>query len=119
MLGTRARLPTLGFLGWFGPRGLASIVFAVIVIEQSNLPHEHLIVLAIYLTVGLSVFAHGLTAAPLAARYAGWYEHHPRESAPVMETVPSEVTRVRGPIRASSEAELPSAAQHDRPVAKV
>ena len=66
MWGSRARAPTLGFLGWFGPRGLASIVFAVIVVEESNLPHEHLIVLAIYLTVGLSVFAHGLSAAPLA-----------------------------------------------------
>ena len=64
MLGTHARLPTLGFLGWFGPRGLASIVFAVILIEESQLPHEHLIVLAIYITVGLSVFAHGLTAVP-------------------------------------------------------
>ena len=64
MVGTRARPPTLGFLGWFGPRGLASIVFAVIVVEESNLPHEHLIVLAIYLTVGLSVFAHGLSASP-------------------------------------------------------
>ena len=66
MLGSHARPPTVGFLGWFGPRGLASIVFAVILIEESQLPHEHLIVLAIYLTVGLSVFAHGLTAAPLA-----------------------------------------------------
>ena len=66
MLGTHARPPTVAFVGWFGPRGLASIVFAVIVIEESALPHEHLIVLAIYLTVGLSVLAHGLTAAPLA-----------------------------------------------------
>ncbi len=82
MMGTRAKAPTLGFLGWFGPRGLASIVFAVIVIEESNLPHEHLIVLAIYLTVGLSVFAHGITAAPLAGRYARWYERHPRERRP-------------------------------------
>jgi NhaP-type Na+/H+ or K+/H+ antiporter len=80
--GSRARLPTLGFLGWFGPRGLASIVFAVIVIEESSLPHETLIVQAIYLTVGLSVLAHGLTAAPLADRYARWYEQHPREKAP-------------------------------------
>jgi sodium/hydrogen antiporter len=77
MLGTHARLPTLGFLGWFGPRGLASIVFAVIIIEKSQLPHEHLIVIAVYLTVGLSVFAHGLTAAPLADRYADWFERHP------------------------------------------
>ena len=82
MLDSHVRLPTLGFLAWFGPRGLASIVFAVIVIEDSQLPHEHLIVLAVYLTVGLSVFAHGLTAAPLADRYADWFERHPRKQAP-------------------------------------
>jgi NhaP-type Na+/H+ or K+/H+ antiporter len=103
MLGTRARAPTLGFLGWFGPRGLASIVFAVIVIEESNLPHEHLIVLAIYLTVGLSVFAHGLSAAPLADRYARWFEQHPRDKAPPMESVPAEVTRTRGPAEQLTE----------------
>jgi NhaP-type Na+/H+ or K+/H+ antiporter len=97
MRGSRARPPTVGFLGWFGPRGLASIVFAVIVIEESRLPHEHLIVLAIYLTVGLSVLAHGLTAAPLAARYARWYERHPRERRLPMEAAPAEVTRPRGP----------------------
>ena len=97
MLGSRARAPTVGFLGWFGPRGLASIVFAVIVIEESQLPHEHLIVLAIYVTVGLSVFAHGLTAAPLAGRYARWFEQHPRDKPPPMESAPAEETRVRGP----------------------
>jgi sodium/hydrogen antiporter len=97
MLGTRARPPTLGFLGWFGPRGLASIVFAAIVIQESQLPHEHLLLLAVYLTVGLSVFAHGLTAAPLALRYADWYESHPRHTVPSMESMPAEVTRARGP----------------------
>ena len=104
MLGSHARLPTLGFLGWFGPRGLASIVFAVIVIEESQLPHEHLIVLAIYLTVGLSVFAHGLTAAPLANRYADWFERHPRDKAPPMESAPTEVTRARRLMRESTSA---------------
>ena len=69
----------------------------MIVIEESQLPHEHLIVLAIYLTVGLSVFAHGLTAAPLAQRYARWFEQHPRDKRPPMESVPAEVTRARGP----------------------
>ena len=53
--------------------------------------------LAIYLTVGLSVFAHGLSAAPLANRYARWYERHPRDEAPPMESAPAEVTRARGP----------------------
>jgi sodium/hydrogen antiporter len=102
MWGSRARAPTVGFLGWFGPRGLASIVFAVIVIDESRLPHERLIVLAIYLTVGLSVVAHGLTAAPLAGRYARWYEQHPPEKAPPMESAPAEVTRARGPAGARS-----------------
>jgi len=96
MLGSHARSPTVAFLGWFGPRGLASIVFAVIVIEESNLPHEHLLVLAVYLTVGLSVLAHGLTAAPLAGRYARWYTQHPKHKAPPMESASDHVTRVRG-----------------------
>ncbi|HMJ03682.1 MAG TPA: cation:proton antiporter, partial [Conexibacter sp.] len=98
MWGSRARAPTLAFLGWFGPRGLASIVFAVILIEESRLPHEHLIVIAIYLTVGLSVFVHGLSAAPLADRYARWYAQHPRDKRPPMESAPAEVGRPRGPM---------------------
>ena len=69
----------------------------MIVIEESNLPHEHLLVVAIYLTVGLSVFAHGLSAAPLADRYARWYEQHPRGQAPPLESAETEVTRVRWP----------------------
>jgi sodium/hydrogen antiporter len=97
MSGSRARAATVAFLGWFGPRGLASIVFAVIVVEESGLPHEHLLVLAVDLTVGLSVLAHGLTAAPLATRYGRWYEHHPHARRPEMESAPAEVTRLRGP----------------------
>jgi sodium/hydrogen antiporter len=96
MLGTRTRPSTIGFLGWFGPRGLASIVFALIVLEESRLPHEQTILLAIYLTVGLSVLLHGLTAAPLADWYGRWYEAHPRETRPPMEGAPAPVTRTRG-----------------------
>src|SRR6476659_2001893 len=113
MSGTHASLPTLGFVGWFGPRGLASIVFAVIVIEESQLPHEHLIVLAIYLTVGLSVLVHGLSAAPLADRYARWYERHPQERRPAMESAATEMTRPRG--HASVAARAPFAAEHEPP----
>jgi sodium/hydrogen antiporter len=95
MLGTRARPATLAFMGWFGPRGLASIVFALIVLEESNLPHEQTILLAIYLTVGLSVLLHGITAAPLADRYGRWYGAHPRSAQPSMEAAPATVTRPR------------------------
>src|SRR6186997_1900271 len=52
MLGTGARRPTVAFLGWFGPRGLASIVFAVIVVQEADLPHANTILLTTYATVG-------------------------------------------------------------------
>jgi NhaP-type Na+/H+ or K+/H+ antiporter len=96
MLGTRARAPTVGFVGWFGPRGLASIVFAVIVVEEARLPNSDTIVTATYVTVGLSVIAHGLTAAPLASRYAQWYRSHPRDRLPAMESVHAAGLRARG-----------------------
>jgi NhaP-type Na+/H+ or K+/H+ antiporter len=55
------------FLGWFGPRGLASIVFAVIVLDE-GLPGARLIALAVACTVTMSLVLHGMTANPLA----GW-----------------------------------------------
>jgi NhaP-type Na+/H+ or K+/H+ antiporter len=96
MWGSKARRPTVGFLGWFGPRGLASIVFAVIVVEEANLPGAETILLTTYLTIGLSVIAHGLSAAPLAQRYARWYESHARDPVPTMESAPTPDHRTRG-----------------------
>jgi sodium/hydrogen antiporter len=93
MTGTGARTTTVAFLGWFGPRGLASIVFAVLVLEEGGLPHDELILVTTYLAIGLSVLAHGLTAAPLAARYADWFESHPRDALPGHES--TEVPEVR------------------------
>jgi sodium/hydrogen antiporter len=100
MIRSGARRQTVGFLGWFGPRGLASIVFAVITIQEAHLAGSNTILLATYLTVGLSVAAHGLTAAPLARRYARWYEQHPAHRRPVMESVPAPHHRPRGGARA-------------------
>jgi len=97
LLGTGARRPTLGFVGWFGPRGLATIVFAVILIDESSLPHERILLLAVVATIGISVFAHGLTAQPLTNRYVGWYASHPREKLPTMESVPAATQRWRTP----------------------
>ena len=99
MVRSGARRETVAFLGWFGPRGLASIVFAVITIQEAHLAGSNTILLATYLTVGLSVAAHGLTAAPLAGRYAAWYEQHPPHRRPAMESVPAPDHRPRG-IRA-------------------
>ena len=77
MLGTGAQRPTVAFLGWFGPRGAASIVFALLVVEEGGLAGQELILTTAFVTVGLSVFAHGVSAAPLAARYADWLDARP------------------------------------------
>ena len=54
------------FIGWFGPRGLVSIVFGVIVLNR-GLPNDERLALTVVCTVTLSVLAHGCTANPLAA----------------------------------------------------
>lgn len=53
------------FLGWFGPRGLASIVFAIIVVDV-GLPGSRFIAMVVTCTVGMSLLAHGVSATPMA-----------------------------------------------------
>jgi sodium/hydrogen antiporter len=60
--------PTVAFIGWFGPRGLASIIFALIALEGLHSDAERAVAV-IGVTVLLSVVAHGLSAKPLANRY--------------------------------------------------
>ena len=63
------------FLGWFGPRGLASIVFAIIVIN-AEVPGGKLLALVVICTVFLSLVAHGITANPMA-KWLGRKENNP------------------------------------------
>lgn len=67
--GLPAQTDTKLFVGWFGPRGLASIVFIVIVAAE-HLPGQDTMALTVGWTVMLSVLAHGLTANPLAKAFA-------------------------------------------------
>ncbi|HET9540644.1 MAG TPA: cation:proton antiporter [Candidatus Limnocylindria bacterium] len=80
LAGLRARLPTVAFLAWFGPRGLASIVFAVLILQGGPLPHLDLILTAISVTIVISVYAHGITALPLTNRYVAWAAARPRHA---------------------------------------
>jgi sodium/hydrogen antiporter len=72
LIGSRFRLATVLYVGWFGPRGLASIVFALLLLEDGP-PAADLLVDVVALTVGLSVVLHGATAAWAAGRYAAWH----------------------------------------------
>jgi NhaP-type Na+/H+ or K+/H+ antiporter len=70
--GTKMHVSTRLFLGWFGPRGLASILFALLVVGLSEINAREEIMAITALTVTLSIFAHGITAAP----FARWYGAH-------------------------------------------
>ncbi|AMV47731.1 cation:proton antiporter [Paraburkholderia caribensis] len=68
--GTHLSWPTVLFMGWFGPRGLASIVLGLVYLEgDSGLPGEQTIKVVVMATVLLSIFAHGLSASPAIGRY--------------------------------------------------
>ena len=74
MVGRWRGWPPVAFLGWFGPRGLASVVFALLAVEGLGAgdPEVELVADVIALTVLASVVLHGLSAQPLAGRFAAW-----------------------------------------------
>jgi NhaP-type Na+/H+ or K+/H+ antiporter len=69
LLGTGLDRTTVAFIGWFGPRGLASIVFGLIAVDLLAPEQSKVVLAVITLTVALSVVLHGVTASPFAARY--------------------------------------------------
>jgi sodium/hydrogen antiporter len=72
LLGSHFRSPSVLYIGWFGPRGLASIVFGLLMLHDGP-PAADVLVDVIALTVGLSVVLHGATAAWAARTYAAWH----------------------------------------------
>lgn len=65
-------LPSKLFLGWFGPRGIASILFALLILEEHPVPGGEELMACIVITVALSIFLHGVTATPLAKAYGAF-----------------------------------------------
>ena len=69
LIGVTMRADSKLFMGWFGPRGLASIVFIVMVLDE-KLPGSDTLAAVVAGTVALSIIAHGLSAVPYAKIYA-------------------------------------------------
>ena len=85
LIGSRFARPTFLFVGWFGPRGLASIVFGLVVAEEA-LPNGSVILDTIFVTVALSVILHGVTAVWGAERYGRWYAQASEGRQPLAES---------------------------------
>lgn len=74
LAGSRLRVPTIAYIGWFGPRGLASIVLALLVVEE-QVPGTQTLGRVVAVTAALSILLHGVSAVTLAGRYGRWYAH--------------------------------------------
>ncbi len=93
-LGVGLRPRTTLFAGWFGPRGLASVVFTMLTIQtlrDSGVALTTIVPVATW-TILLSVFAHGLTAAPFSRRYGRWIS---AQTGPIPELQDAPEPRVR------------------------
>lgn len=92
LIGTKLSKPTVIFMGWFGPRGLASIVLGLVFLEHAtNQPGVAMIRMAVMATVLLSIFAHGASALPGIASYRRQLDAL-NEDAPEFGTPPMAAT---------------------------
>jgi NhaP-type Na+/H+ or K+/H+ antiporter len=83
LLGTGLDRGTVLFLGWFGPRGLASVVFALLAVEElGETPVVVPAIAAVSLTVLLSVVLHGISAGPLGSRYVSFEQAEEADLGP-------------------------------------
>jgi sodium/hydrogen antiporter len=92
LIGMKLKSATAAFMGWFGPRGLASVVFTLIALED----FEHstvgdTLVQAATWTILLSVILHGVSASPLAKRYGAMIS----KAGDVPENAPADEPKVR------------------------
>ncbi len=91
---TRLRPESVLFIGWFGPRGLASIVLLLITLNDApGIPGLQTIAMVVSTTILISVFAHGLSANPLINWYAGKIATLPGD-APELKVVVESPTRI-------------------------
>jgi NhaP-type Na+/H+ or K+/H+ antiporter len=98
LVGAKMRWQSVLYIGWFGPRGLATIILTIEVVGESTLDGASTIADAALFTVALSVLLHGFTAWWGSNAYADFVESHPRRTDLAEDVEPA--TTVRVPFRA-------------------
>lgn len=98
LVGAHMQVPSILYMGWFGPRGLATIILTIEIVSESVLDGSSIIADAALFTVALSVVLHGVSAWWGSNAYADFVETHPRRDELVEERLPAIAVRV--PLRA-------------------
>lgn len=106
-IGTGLMRQTVMFLGWFGPRGLASMLFGLLLVSDSDVDRPDELFAIITLVVLCSVVLHGMSASLGARRYAAWYETNARDDQHMMEAEMVVESPLRWISPAASEKETP------------
>jgi sodium/hydrogen antiporter len=104
LAGSGVRRPTVWYVGWFGPRGLASIVFMLLAIEGGA--RTDAFVVAVTVTVVLSVVLHGATAVVGSDRYARWFDRALVEEPTLVEGAAGTERPLRRRVRSPGSMEL-------------
>jgi NhaP-type Na+/H+ or K+/H+ antiporter len=105
LVGLKLEKPTVGILGWFGPRGLASILFSLFAMEHLGGEISDVILVTVTWTVLTSVFIHGITSVPFARMYGEWFGSMTDDQmADMAEAVEVDYMRLRVPMKDNPEA---------------
>lgn len=88
LVGSGLRFATVAYVGWFGPRGLASLVLGLLAVGE-HVPGATLLGEVVAVTVGLSILLHGASAVWLSERYGTWFERTARRNPQLREAGPS------------------------------
>ena len=103
LFGSKLAPPSVAYLGWFGPRGIASLVFVGTVVVQAEPEACATILTVVATTVALSVLLHGLSAWPLSNLYANWYERSEESEDEMMEAIEPQHIPVRSRVTVSQK----------------
>lgn len=101
LLGSKLDLRSVAYIGWFGPRGVASLVFVGTVVVEARPVDGEAIMIIVSAAVAMSVLLHGLSAWPLSNLYGGWYQAMQESAEPMVESVEPEHVAVRSRVTAS------------------
>jgi NhaP-type Na+/H+ or K+/H+ antiporter len=95
LIGTHLMRETVLFIGWFGPRGLASMLFGLLLLTDSEVDRPEELFSIIAIVVLTSVILHGVTASPGARSYAQWFDDMNEDDDEMMEAEPV----IESPVR--------------------
>ena len=104
LIGSKLDFRSVAYVGWFGPRGVASLVFVGTVVVEADPADGEAIMIVVSTAVAMSVLLHGLSAWPLSNLYGRWYQGMQESEEPMVESIEAEHVTVRSRVTESHKS---------------